>query len=167
MKTDAKIILGMVVAVVAIITGAVVLFGKSDEARAKPATMGAASMTIDKSSEDFGSMKGDEEREGVFTITNTSDSILRIWNIATSCDCTFATVTIGEETRGEFNMSMHMSADLKNWMGEVQPGQTAILRVIYRPKIMPVTGVVTRQVTFATNDPQNANVEVSVKANVL
>ena len=64
-------------------------------------------------------------------------------------------------------MSMHMSADLKNWMGEVPPGQTAVLRVIYRPKVMPVTGVVTRQVTFATNDPKNSTVEVSIKANVL
>ena len=113
-------------------------------------------------------MKSDEERTAIFTITNTSaSSVLRMWNVATSCDCTFATVTIGEATKGEFNMSMHMNSDLKNWMGEISPGQTATLNVIYRPKVMPVTGSVSRQVTFATNDPKNSTVEVSIKANVL
>jgi len=62
---------------------------------------------------------------------------------------------------------MHTIARLKNWIGEVPAKQIAILTVTYRPKIMPVTGVVTRQVRFATNDPKNETVEVSVKANVL
>ncbi|KKU87397.1 MAG: hypothetical protein UY16_C0029G0036, partial [Candidatus Gottesmanbacteria bacterium GW2011_GWA2_47_9] len=55
----------------------------------------------------------------------------------------------------------------KNWIGEVAAGKQATLKVTYRPKVMPVTGIVTRQVTFSTNDPKNETVEVSVKANVL
>ncbi|MBI4062606.1 DUF1573 domain-containing protein [Candidatus Gottesmanbacteria bacterium] len=166
MKSDRGLIIGIIIATVAIIGGAVLILGKNTGSASRT-NMGTAEMRIDKSFEDFGSMKADEERTATFTITNTSESTLRLWNVATSCDCTFATMTIGDVTAGEFNMSMHMSADLRNWMGEVQPGQTAILRVIYRPKVMPVTGIVTRQVTFVTNDPQNATVEVSVKANVL
>lgn len=166
MKSDTKIILGAIVASVAIIIGAVLLLG--NDKSPKRETLGAASMTIDKKFEDFGDMKSDEEKTATFTIANTSaSSVLRIWSVSTSCDCTFATVVIGSQETGEFNMPMHMIASLKNWIGEVPAKQTATLRVTYRPKVMPVTGVVTRQVRFATNDPKNAEVEVSVKANVL
>lgn len=166
MKTDTKIIIGAVVVSLFIIVGAVVAFG-NDKAPQRE-TLGNASMTIDKKFEDFGTMKGDEDRTATFTITNTStSSVLRVWNIATSCDCTFATISIDGKDTGEFNMPMHMTGDLKNWIGEVAPGKIATLAVTYRPKVMPVTGSVTRQVTFATNDPQNSEVEVSVKANVL
>lgn len=165
MNTDTKVIIGALIAAVLIIVGASVVLSKDNSP--KRDQQGAASMTIDKKEEDFGSMKGDEEKTATFTISNTSDTQLRLWGIATSCDCTFASVTIGDKTTGEFNMAMHMSSALKNWIGEVPAGQTALLRVTYRPKVMPVTGPVSRQVRFSTNDPKNAEVEVSVKANVL
>jgi len=165
MKTDTKVILGALVASLAIIIGAVFLFG--NDKSPKRESLGQASMTIDKTFEDFGSMKSDEERTATFTVSNTSNSSLRIWNVATSCDCTFASLVIDGVETGEFNMTMHTSGNLKNWIGEVAAGKQAILKVTYRPKVMPVTGVVTRQVTFSTNDPKNETVEISVKANVL
>jgi len=165
MKDNAKIIIGAVL-VSALIIGASVFFLGKDN-RPKREQLGVAGMTIDKVFEDFGNMKNDEERTATFTITNTSDAVLRIWNVATSCNCTFASVVIGPQTTGEFNMPMHTIARLKNWIGEVPAKQIAILTVTYRPKIMPVTGVVTRQVRFATNDQKNETVEVSVKENVL
>ena len=116
MTTDTKLILGTVVGSVAIIVGALFYFG--NDKTPKRETLGTASVTVDKTSEDFGSMKNDEERSAVFTITNTSQSsVLRIWGISTSCDCTFATIKIGEQTTGEFNMPMHMQGNLKNWIG--------------------------------------------------
>ena len=124
-------------------------------------------MSIDKKEADLGTMKVTDERSATFTISNTGESILRIWGIATSCDCTFANVAIAGTKTGEFNMSMHMSSRLKNWIGEVPSGQMATLEVIYRPKVMPVSGPVTRQVNFSTNDPNNSNIEVSIKTNVL
>lgn len=160
-----KVILGAIVASVVIIAGAVFLLGNDKSPKRKQ--LGTASMTIDKTFEDFKDMKGDEEKTATFTITNTSDSVLRIWGVATSCDCTFATVVIGNTQSEEFNMPGHMPARLQNWIGEVPAKQTALLKVTYKPKIMPVTGVVTRQVRFATNDPDNSEVEVSIKANVL
>ena len=165
MKTDTKIIVGAIVASVAIIVGAVFLLSKDNSPKRE--VLGTAAMTIDKTLEDFGDMKSDEEKTATFTITNTSDAVLRIWNISTSCDCTFASVVINGQETGEFNMPMHMIARLKNWIGEVPAKQTATLKVTYRPKVMPVTGVVTRQTRFSTNDPKNPEVEVSVKANVL
>lgn len=166
MKSDRGLIVGIIIATFVLIGGAVIVFGKNTQVVSRE-NVGTATMSIDKTIEDFGSMKADEEKTATFAITNTSESTLRLWNVATSCDCTFATLTIGDKTTGEFNMSMHMSSDLKNWIGEVPAGQTATLNVIYRPKVMPVAGSVSRQVTFATNDPQNASVEVSVTANVL
>ena len=166
MKTDTKIIIGAIVASVLIIVGAIVVFGNDKKPQRE--SQGTAAMSIDKVFEDFGDMKGDEEKTATFTIANTSaDSVLRIWNVSTFCDCTSATVTIDGKVTGEFNMPMHMKADLKNWIGEVNPKGTALLKVTYRPKVMPVTGIVTRQTSFSTNDPKNESVEVSIKANVL
>lgn len=167
MSTDAKVIVGAIVASVVIVGGAVLALGRDTSAAPQRESLGTASMTIDKKLEDFGAMKVSDERTAAFTITNTSpDSTLRLWNIATSCDCTFATVTIAGTKTGEFNMSMHMSSTLKNWIGEVAPGATALLEVTYKPSVMPVQGPVSRQTTFATNDPDNPEIEVSVTANV-
>ncbi len=165
MKTDTKILLGAIGASVLILTTATMALGKDQSPKREE--LGTAAMTIDKLSEDFGNMRVDEEKTATFTFTNTSTASLRIWNVNTSCNCTFATVTIGDKSYGEFNMSMHMGKDLRNWIGEIGAGQTATLAVVYKPKIMPVTGPVTRQARFATNDPNNPEVEVSVSANVL
>ncbi len=165
MKTDAKVLIGAVLATVVILGGGIAWV--SSDKTPQRQEQGSATLTIDKKEEDFGSMKADEERTATFTITNTSAKYLRIWGIATSCDCTFASVTIGQKTTGEFNMSMHMTSLLKNWIGEVPPNDKALLKVTYRPKVMPVTGAVSRQVNFSTNDPNNASMEVSIKANVL
>lgn len=162
MTTDTKIIVGAVVTSVAIIIGAVLVMGKDNSP--KRDNLGTASMSIDKTSEDFGNIKVTDERTANFIITNTSTNILRIWNVKTSCNCTFAKIVINGTETPEF--SMHGGGN-PNWIGEIPAGMTTQLVVIYRPKIMPVNGPVSRQVTFATNDPKNENVEVSVKANVL
>ncbi len=163
MATDTKIILGAVVVSVALIFGAVVVLGK--DSSPKREALGTATLAIDKKSEDFGSMKVSDERTANFTITNTSDSVLRMWNVKTSCDCTFAKIVINGKETGEF--SMHAGGPLGNWIGEIPAKQTALLKVIYRPSIMPVQGPVSRQVNFSTNDPANADMQVSISANVL
>lgn len=167
MKTDTKIILGAIIASVAILVGAAVVLGNPSADEPKRSELGASSMTIDKTSEDFGSMKVSDEKTATFTITNASDSTLRIWGVSTSCDCTFARITIDGNQTGEFNMPMHMNTTLKNWIGEVAAGKQAILNVTYKPSVMPVQGAVSRQVNFSTNDPKNPEVQVSVAANVL
>lgn len=166
MNSNIKLIIISLVVSLGIIFGTAALLSATNKP-VNRAEVGASSMTIDKKYADLGTMKADEEKTAVFTITNTGDSTLRLWNVATSCNCTFATVKIGEKETGEFNMPMHMSGSLRNWMGEVPAGKTAELKVIYRPKIMPVVGKVNRQVSFETNDPKNSKVEVTVEANVL
>ena len=163
MATDTKIILGAVGVSLALIIGAVVVLGKDNSPKRE--TLGTATMTIDKKSADLGQMKVSDEKETTFTISNTSDSTLRIWNIKTSCHCTFATVTINGKETGEF--SMNTGGPLGNWIGEIPAKQQATLKVIYRPSLMPVQGPVSRQVNFSTNDPNNEDIQVSVLANVL
>lgn len=166
MSGETKFIIGISAVTIAIIVGAIVLFSNQKPAP-KREDQGVASMTIDKKSEDFGSMKVSDERRATFTITNTSTSILRIWKVVTSCDCTAATIKIGDTETPEFSMAGMMSTDRANWIGEVPAGKSALLTVIYRPSVMPVNGPITRQVTFSTNDPKNPDVEVSIAANVL
>ncbi len=165
MTSEIKVIIFSLLASLLIIAGAVAILGQGKTPQREK--LGTAQMTIDKTFFDFGDMKGDEERKTVFTITNTGNSVLRLWGVATSCDCTFATVTINGQTTPEFNMAGMTRSSLANWLGEVPAGQKALLTVIYRPKVMPVTGKITRQVNFATNDPKNSKVEVSIAANVL
>ena len=52
------------------------------------------------------------------------------------------------------------------WTGTIEPGGKALLSVIYRPFIMPVKGVVTRDVYMETNDPTKGRMTFTVKANV-
>lgn len=161
MNTDTKIIIGAIAASILIIVGAVVILSQDKSPQRE--TLGEASLRIDKQTEDFGSMKVSEEKTATFTITNTSSATLRLWNVTTSCNCTFASVIIGKDKTGEF--SMH-AGSLKNWIGEVPPSQNALLTVTYRPSVMPVQGPVSRQVTFATNDPKNPEMTVNISANV-
>lgn len=165
MNSSLKILLATLGVTFIIIVGAIFLSGQEKTIDTK--NLGTASMSIDKTSQDLGKMKVEEEKTTTFTINNTGNSLLRIWNVATSCDCTFAKININGQETPEFNMPGHMSSSLRNWLGEVPVGQKAILEVTYRPKIMPVTGPVSRSVSFSTNDPKNPKVEVTISANVL
>lgn len=142
-----------------VIGGAVVALGNDKAPRREE--QGTASVALDRTYANLGPMKTEEEKTAVFTLTNTAQSTLRIWNVKTSCDCTFAKVKIGDKESQEF--SMHGGG---NWLGEIPAGGKAELTVIYRPYIMPVVGKVTRQTTFDTNDPQNPRLEVGIEANV-
>ncbi len=163
MKTDTKIILAAVAASVFIIMGAAVVLGK--DTRPKREQLGTSAVNIATKSADLGTMKVSDERSADFTIANPSDSVLRIWNVTTSCNCTFATITIDGVDTGEF--SMHTGGALKNWIGEIAPGASANLKVIYRPSVMPVQGPISRQVNFSTNDPSNPEMQVEITATVL
>jgi hypothetical protein len=113
---------------------------------------------------DLGEMKVNEEKYYDFKIKNIGSENLKIYQIGTSCNCTFAKLLTNGEESPEFNMPMHNSIALMRWSKEIPSGGEAILRVIYRPSIMPVFGQVERSVVFKTNDPQNQKVEVGIRA---
>lgn len=108
---------------------------------------------------DLGNMTVSEEKTAEFIIKNEGDKPLQLFNISSSCDCTFGQVIINDAKSPEF--SMHAKS---GWRGEIKSGEQAKLLVIYRPKIMPVKGVVTRDVYVATNDPTSPKLTFTVKA---
>lgn len=108
---------------------------------------------------DLGNMKVKDEKGAEFTIENTGDKPLQLFKIQSSCDCAFGVVTIEGVKSPEF--SMHAT---NPWVGTVEPGKKATLSVIYRPYIMPVSGVITRDVYVQTNDPEKSNLTFTVKA---
>ena len=110
---------------------------------------------------DLGLMKVKEEKGAKFEIVNSGSKPLQLFNITSSCGCTVGKITIGAKTSPEFGM--HSKS---KWMGEINPGNSAYIEVIYRPFIMPVKGEVTRDVYVSTNDPDNKLLTFTVKANV-
>ena len=110
---------------------------------------------------DLGVIKVNEEKSADFTIENTGNKSLQLFNITSSCGCTVGIISIGGKTSPEFGM--HSKS---NWTGEIPQGEKATVSVVYRPYIMPVKGEVTRDVYISTNDPDNKLLTFTVKANV-
>lgn len=108
---------------------------------------------------DLGNMKVKDEKAAEFTIENTGSKPLQLFKISSSCNCTFGQVTIDGKKSPE--LGMHTTTP---WVGTVEPGKKAALSVIYRPYIMPVSGVITRDVYVQTNDPEKSNLTFTVKA---
>ena len=128
------------------------------------ATPGAEpTLVVSDTAIDLGTMKVSDERSKDITITNTGNGPLVLSRVRTSCDCTFADLTIGGQTLS-FNMEMHNPIALRQWTGSLAPGESAVLKTIYRPSIMPVQGSVERMISFNTNDPKNPSVEITLRA---
>ena len=102
-----------------------------------------------------------EEKAAQFTIENKGNKPLQLFKVSSSCGCTVGIITIDGNISPEFGMHNN-----SNWSGEILPGKTASLSVIYRPYIMPVKGPVTRDVFVTTNDPENKLLTFTVKADV-
>lgn len=117
--------------------------------------------SVEKSDFDFGMMRNEDIRTADFTISNTGASDLVLQGVSTSCDCTYAYITVGGEKSPRFIMH-----DKSSWRGVVPPGQSAEVEVVYEPAIMPVFGPVSRMVTVTTNDPNQQSVQFTVIANV-
>ena len=52
------------------------------------------------------------------------------------------------------------------YVTDVFPGDTANVKVIYNPSIMPVYGNVSRDVYISTNDPDNPKITFTIKTSV-
>ncbi len=110
---------------------------------------------------DLGTMNVKDEKKAEFVIENKGSKPLVLSNISSSCGCTVGQITTYVKLQSEFDM--HSKG---TWQGWIEPGKTAALTVTYRPYIMPVSGVVTRDVYINTNDPENGKLTFTVKANV-
>lgn len=138
----------------------------------KKAEAGTPIFQVDTEEMELGEITVQGDYPAEFTVTNTGDAPLEISSVRTSCMCTFAEVMIGDKKSPNFNMDMYMSniqtygeyMAAKKWKGVLNPGESAIVRVIYKPYLMPVQGSVTRNVKFATSDSNNSVVELGIHA---
>jgi hypothetical protein len=108
---------------------------------------------------DLGTMKVSEDKIANFKIKNIGQKSLQLSNISSSCNCTFGQVVMNGKESELFGMH-----NVSDFAGEILPGKEAIIKVTYRPSIMPVYGAIEREVYVNTNDPENPKLTFKVKA---
>lgn len=168
-RSKALWIVGILV-IAGLIGGGFLLFSprtsssNSVQASNTQASGGTPSLQIETTELDMGTLSVSEERSKEISLTNAGTGPLKISNVNTSCMCTFAQLVIDGKESPEIGMMMHMSSQEMNWVGTIPPGQRAVLRVIYRPKLMPQMGRIDREIYFDTNDPTHRQVKVYMKA---
>jgi len=97
-----------------------------------------------------------------YVVKNVGDKPLQLSGINSSCDCTSAKIISGNKETKEAGMGKRSSEVV-----EVAPGTEVTIRVIYRPFVMPVYGVVFREVYVNTNDPNLSKMILRIKANII
>lgn len=108
---------------------------------------------------DLGNVKVSDEKAKEFTIKNIGNKPLQLSKFTTSCGCTAVQIIYQGKTSQEF--SMHAQVD---YVAEIAPQTEATIKVIYRPYVMPVYGVVEREAYISTNDPLKPKLIFKVKS---
>ncbi len=109
----------------------------------------------------LGEIKVSDVKVEDYAVKNVGTKPLQILNINSSCGCTAGQIIYQGKTSKEF--SMHTQS---GFVTEIAPGDTATVRLTYRPATMPVYGLVEREVYVETNDPANAKLIFSITAKV-
>lgn len=107
---------------------------------------------------DIGEMKVDEIKEVSFSLKNIGNKPLQILNINSSCNCTFGKVLYKDVETKQFGMHKQ-----SGYVTDIAPNDTATVKVIYNPSIMPIYGNVSRDVYITTNDPENSKLIFTLK----
>ncbi|MDO8663832.1 MAG: DUF1573 domain-containing protein [Candidatus Wildermuthbacteria bacterium] len=104
-----------------------------------------------------------------YEVKNVGSGPLKISNIETSCDCTSATLRIGEKVSPKFSMPMGPGTNNAFWSEILQSGEMGELEVIFDPAFHGPhgTGPIVRGIYISTNDPKNKRFEIKLSANVL
>lgn len=152
-----------------ILIGGVLFFGSSSNS--KPQTLVSSYSISDKEKPkveakittiSLGDMKVSDEKSADFKIKNIGTKPLQISNMQSSCGCTVGKLIYEGKESQEFGMHSQSTGVIS----EILPNKEGIVRVIYRPYVMPVYGYIDREVSLQTNDPQNTNLTFKVTANV-
>lgn len=101
----------------------------------------AQSISFDKTTLDYGTVKHNSDGQRIFTIKNTGDKPLIISRVQASCGCT-----------------------TPEWSQEpIMPGKTAPLKVGYNTTIV---GDFTKIIEVYSNDPENSRAVINIKGTV-
>lgn len=112
-------------------------------------------------SRNLGEIKVSDVTVEDYALKNTGTKPLQILNVNSSCGCTAGQIIYQGNTSKEY--SMHIQS---GFVTEIAPGDTATVRLTYRPATMPVYGLVEREVYVETNDPANSKLIFSITAKV-
>lgn len=137
--------------------------GRTPSASPLDASGGTPTLSVSETAIDLGPMSVNEERSREVRFTNTGNAPLELRRIRTSCGCTEAELTI-QGQKFTFNMEMHNASAIRQWKGVLAPGESATMKTIYRPFVMPVQGRVERKIFFETNDPARRSGEITLRA---
>jgi len=110
---------------------------------------------------DMGTIKVSDTKEKEFMIKNSGTKPLLLSEVSSSCGCTTGQIVYKGELSKKF--SMHNQDD---YVAQIEPQTSAVVKVVYMPFTMPVYGAVSRQVFMNTNDPNKPKLEFTIKANV-
>lgn len=161
---DKKIIIGFVVLTFLILGGGIYILSNT-AAPTKVAPSQNARIEVDQKTFDWGNIPySGPDVTKTFIIKNTGTDTLKLTNIKTSCDCTYAQLTIEGKASPKFGMHTTSS-----WVGEVLPGKEAQLTVVFDPDFHGPTGVgpMERLVAVQTNDISNPALEFYLKGVVV
>src|SRR5690606_36662998 len=101
----------------------------------------AQTISFDKTTYDYGTVKAGSDGHRFFTVTNTGDKPLIINDIKASCGCT-----------------------TPEWSKDpIMPGKTAKIKVGYNTTIK---GVFVKTIEVFSNDPVNSRSVINIKGNV-
>lgn len=128
-------------------------YSKSDSDRPR--------LSASETETDFGSISVKQEVSKDFVVKNTGNKPLQISKINSSCNCTTVKYIYEGKESAEFGMH-NPGRDVF----EIAPGSEAVMKVIYRPFVMPVYGFVSREAYAETNDPDFPRLILKVKTTV-
>ncbi len=157
------ILIGIAIFSLLFVGGAYVLLNNSEQAQAKVVTYTSKDkekpkVEVKETIKDIGNIKLKDESVTEFQFKNTGTKPLQLSNITSSCGCTVGRIVYNGKISKEYGM--HSKSDD---VVEIQPNSEATLKVIYRPYVMPVYGLVEREVYMDTNDPANAKLSFKIK----
>lgn len=148
-------------ATIGLMGGITFLFYKADQPATKQEISSGAKAVVDVTSNNLGTISVDSEQSVEFDLGNSGVKPLKILKISSSCNCTFGQFIYEGKESAEYGM--HAPS---GYLGEIKPGANAKIRMIYRPKIMPVYGAVSRELYITTNDPINPKIILTLNAQV-
>ncbi len=162
---DKKIITGVVVISVFLVVIGVYASTKISTPAAVDAKKEGVIVKTETKQFDFGTVKIDSgEIVATYQIKNEGSDTLKLFNISTSCMCTYAQLFNGTETSPRFGMGKPSS-----YVMDVAPGQTAELKAVFDPAFHGPNGVgdISRKIIVSTNDAKNGRLEFGLTGKVI
>src|SRR3989344_4143538 len=159
---EKNFLIGIIIFIIVAVLGGFYFASRTGNSQVKANTQAKAKVT--DAFFDWGKIginKGSVEK--VFEIKIEGKELLTLSNIATSCMCTTAQLILGDKKSPAFGM--HAKSD---YILEVPPQKSAKLKVVFDPAFHGPNGVgpINRQVTVATNDPENPELNFMLTAMV-